>query len=255
MIPHHLISGLQDGPPVVLSHSLATNLSMWDAILAPLEQQFRVIRYDARGHGASSATGNDYSLQDLVADVTDLLDHLAIERAHFVGLSMGGMVGMGLGIDHADRLLRLVVCDARADAPPTYRNAWDTRIAAVMAGGMAAIAGATVDRWFTDGFKSDALAVARMRMMVEATPLEGYVGCARALKDLDYKRRLGAISVPVLYLVGDQDLGAPPEEMRAMQRLTPGARFLKIAGAGHISVVEQPVEAGTAISDFLSDKH
>lgn len=254
MIPSYLISGRPHGQPVVLAHSLATDRSMWDAMLPLLETHFQVIRYDARGHGSTPATGDAYTLQQLVADLIDLLDHLAIGRADFVGLSMGGMVGLGLGLDHPDRVRRLVVCDARADAPPAYRDAWDARIAAVKAGGMAAIGALTVDRWFTDGFKSDASAVARMRAMVEGTPVDGYVGCARALQGLDYKRRLETMTVPVLYLVGDQDAGAPPEEMRAMQRLTPGARFCQLAGAGHISVVEQPEEAGAAISDFLSSQ-
>ncbi|MEM5544316.1 alpha/beta fold hydrolase [Sulfitobacter sp. AS92] len=254
MIPHYKVSGQPEGQPVILSHGLATDLSMWDAIVPQLETQFRVIRYDTRGHGATPPNGDCYTLADLVGDVIALMDHLSIARADFVGLSMGGMIGMGLGLEHSERLRRLVVCDARADAPEAYREAWKTRISAVRAGGMAAISGPTVDRWFTDAFKKDPASVAAMRGLVESTTIDGYVGCARALKELDYKRRLNGLAVPVLYLVGDQDAGAPPPEMREMQRLTPGARFEEIDRAGHISVVEQPAMASTIISDFLSVK-
>lgn len=251
MLPHYRISGPEGGAPLVLSHGLATNLHMWDPVLPALEQEFRVIRYDARGHGVTPSAGAACTLHDLQSDVIALLDHLDIARAHFAGLSMGGMVGMGLGLDHADRLLGLVVCDARADAPEAYRSSWDDRIARIKAGGLEVLVEPTLDRWFTEAFKSDSQGMAWMRAMVRTTSVEGFVCCARALQGLDYKRRLGEMRVPTLYLVGDQDAGAPPGVMRDMHRLTPGSTFIAISHAGHISAVEQPTAVAEAILGFL----
>ena len=251
-VPYHIMTGLKGGMPLILAHGLATNLSMWEHILPSLEKNFLVIRYDSRGHGASPTLGNDFTLEDLTLDVINLLDHLKIEQADFVGLSMGGMVGMGLSLNHPDRVRRLVVCDARADAPEAYRDAWDKRISMVKEGGMTAISGQTVERWFTPTFKCNSSAVARMQAMVEGTQLDGYIGSARALKKLDYKRRLATMVVPTLYLVGDQDAGASPEEMRAIHSLTPGSLFHVLVGAGHLSAVEKPEEVGKLIFDFLT---
>ncbi|WP_114964573.1 alpha/beta fold hydrolase [Alkalilacustris brevis] len=248
MTPHYRISGPEGGAPLVLSHGLATNLHMWEPALPALEQEFRVIRYDARGHGATPSKGTVCTLHDLQSDVIALLDHLNIERAHFAGLSM---VGMGLGLDHADRLLSLVVCDARADAPEAYRSSWDDRIARIEAGGLDALVEPTLERWFTEAFKSDNQNMDWMRAMMRTTRTEGFICCARALQGLDYLRRLSEMRVPTLYLVGDQDAGAPPDVMRKMHCLTPGSKFVMIEDAGHISAVEQPATVAAEITRFI----
>lgn len=249
---NYRMTGPQDAPVVTLAHGLATDLSMWDGVTLALEREFRVLRYDARGHGGTPAYTDAYTLAELEQDVIDLLDSLEIATTCFVGLSMGGMVGMGLGLKHADRLNSLVVCDARADAPSSYRESWSDRIAKVEAGGIDAIAEQTVQRWFTEAFKSDAAAMERMRAMVKRTSVDGYIGCAKALRELDYARRLPELSAPTLFLVGAQDAGAPPQVMRDMHAATPGSEFALIDGAGHISAVEKPDEVAGAILKFIA---
>lgn len=248
---NYALSGAVDAPMITLAHGLATDLTMWDAVAPHLERQYRVLRYDARGHGKSPAQSDSYTLGELGQDVIDLLDALDIGTTHFVGLSMGGMVGMGLGLDHAERIDSLVVCDARGDAPEAYRKSWTDRIEKVMAGGVGALAAPTVDRWFTAGFKQNEAAVERMRAMVAATSADGYIGCARALRELDYARRLPGMTVPTLFLVGAEDAGAPPETMRQLHAATPGSQFVEIEDAGHISAVEQPDRVAGEILRFV----
>ncbi len=250
---NYVLSGRQAAPVITLAHGLATDLTMWDDVVQHLESRYQVLRYDARGHGKSPASSDRFSLSELAQDVIDLLDHLKIEKTHFVGLSMGGMVGMGLGLDHAERIEKLVVCDARGDAPEAYRKSWDDRIERVSAEGVAVLAKPTVERWFTAAFGQNQEAVERMRAMVAATSADGYVGCARALRELDYTRRLPTMTVPTLFLVGSEDAGAPPETMRQMHQITPGSQFVQIDNAGHISAVEQPDQVAAAITRFLGE--
>lgn len=250
---NYVLSGRQGAPIITLAHGLATDLTMWDAVSPHLESRYQVLRYDARGHGKSPASSNCFSLSELAQDVIDLLDQLMIEKTHFVGLSMGGMVGMGLGLDHPERIKRLVVCDARGDAPEAYRKSWDDRIERVSAEGVAVLAKPTVERWFTQAFGQNQEAVDRMRAMVAATSVDGYVGCARALRELDYTRRLPTMTVPTLFLVGSEDAGAPPETMWQMHQATPGSQFVQIDNASHISAVEQPDQVAAAITKFLGE--
>ena len=250
---NYVLSGRQGAPVIMLAHGLATDLTMWDDVVAQLESRYQVLRYDARGHGRSPAASDRFSLSELAQDVVDLLDHLKIEKTHFVGLSMGGMVGMGLGLDHSERINKLVVCDARGDAPEAYRKSWDDRIERVSAEGVAVLAKPTIERWFTAAFGQNREAVERMRAMVAATSVDGYVGCARALRELDYARRLPTMTVPTLFLVGSEDAGAPPETMRQMHQVTPGSQFVQIDNAGHISAVEQPDQVAAAITRFLGE--
>ncbi|MDF1610244.1 3-oxoadipate enol-lactonase [Hoeflea sp. YIM 152468] len=251
---NYKISGAANAPVITLAHGLATDLSMWDAVVPQLESRYRVLRYDARGHGQSPAPSDSYTLSELAQDVVDLLDDLSIEKTNFVGLSMGGMVGMGLGLHHAERIEKLVICDARGDAPDAYRKSWSDRIERVTADGVGVLAGPTVDRWFTEQFKRNDESVNRMRAMVSATSADGYVGCARALQDLDYARHLPTMTVPTLFLVGSEDVGAPPGTMRQLHHATPGSQFVEIENAGHISAVEQPDLVAAAILGFLGDK-
>lgn len=248
---NYLISGPEAAPPLVLSHALSTDLHMWDPVMPLLEHDFRVIRYDARGHGASPTTGSDCTLAGFQRDVIDLLDRLEIPRAHFAGLSLGGMVGMGLGLDHSDRVLGLVVCDAPAEIPAAARATWEDRIAQVRSGGIEALVEPTLARWFTEAFRSNPENMDWMREMVRRTSVEGYACCATALQALDYKTRLAEMRVPVLFLTGEQDAGASPEVMGEMHDRTPGSRFVTVTGAGHLSAVEQPEEVGPAIAGFL----
>lgn len=249
---HAVESGRADGPALVLAHGLATDLHLWDGVVPYLEPHCRLIRYDARGHGQSPApAGTNWRMDDLVADALSVMDRFGLHRAAYAGLSMGGMTGLGLALDHPARLTRLVVLNARADAPEAYVRAWDQRIATLHAQGLGVLVEPTLSRWFTAGFQADTAAMDRMRAMVLRTTPAGFEGCGRALQGLDYRRRLAEMTVPTLYLVGDEDQGAPPEVMREMAAATPGARTETITAAGHLSAVEQPRAVAEALLRFL----
>lgn len=246
------IEGPADAPWLILSHGVATNLSMWDGVVPALSRHYRVLRYDTRGHGSSPATPGDYTLGQLAGDVIALMDAQKIDSAHFCGLSLGGMTGLGLALDHADRFRSIVVADARAAAVPAYREAWAQRAAAARAGGIETLVEPSVSRWFPDAFRaSHPDEIARVEAMVRATSVDGYCGCAAALAGLDYESRLGDIRLPVLYLVGAEDQGAPPAVMRAMQQATPQSRYVEIPNAGHLSAVDQPDAFARAVLDFV----
>jgi 3-oxoadipate enol-lactonase len=227
---------------------------MWDDLTEALTSRYRVLRYDARGHGQSAATPGDYTFDLLVGDARRIMDAAGVARTHFVGLSMGGMVALGLALDSPTRLRSIAVCDARAEATEEYNEGWVQRIAIVRKGGVAALVDRTLGRWFTPQFVSrPSPALTKMRAMMSATSRAGYCGCAAALQTLDYARRLGEIRVPALYLVGAQDLGAPPEVVREMHARTPGSHYVEIPDAGHISAVEQPALFAAAVRQFIDE--
>lgn len=242
------------GPWVTLSHGLATDLTMWDELAAALKGRYRVLRYDARGHGGSAAPSGDYTLDMLVADAVGILDKLGIERTHFGGLSMGGMVTLGVTLDHPRRVQSAIVADSRHTTTPEFTKAWLDRIEAVRKGGVEAVVESTVARWSSAGLaERNPAAVARMQAMIRRTSANGYCGCAAALARLNYGHRLGEISIPALLLCGDEDHGAPPENTRQMNAMIKGSRFAEIRQAGHISNIEQPAAFNDAVIAFLGE--
>ena len=245
-----------DGPEgadwIVLSNSLGANLSMWDDQMPLLTSRFRTLRYDTRGHGGSDAPAGPYSFADLTGDVLRLLDHFGIEKPAFMGLSMGGMTGLGLAIDHPDRISRVICADGRADAPEPFRANWDQRIEKVEAGGLEAIVDGTIASWFTADWRAaNPDRVEAIRAMVLGNDPQGYIGCCLALKDLDYLRRLGSAGVPILYVGGRQDMGAAPEVMQAMADATPGGVYVPVENAAHLANINAPEAFNTAIQGFL----
>jgi len=242
------------GPWIMLSHGLATDLTMWDELAGALKDRYRVLRYDARGHGGSAATEGDYNLAMLVADATGILDALDIAQIHFVGLSMGGMVAQGLLLDHPRRIKSAVIADSRHTTTPEFTIAWRDRIDAVRKGGIEAIVASTVTRWSSAGLaQRNPAVVARMEKMIRNTSAAGYCGCAAALARLNYGHRLGEITQPTLLVCGSEDHGAPPENTRRMHAMIRGSRFLVIEQAGHISNIEQPDTFNQAVVAFLAD--
>ena len=247
------IDGPEGAPWLTFSNSLATNLSMWDAQVEALAADYRILRYDTRGHGDSEMTRGAYSLGLLVGDVVGLLNALGIERSHFVGLSLGGMTALGLALDHPQRLSSMAVCDARSDAPQAFRDSWPGRIAVALSDGMDGLVASTMSRWFAPEVLAQQLpSHDKVRAMIRGTSPEGYAGCARALQALDYRPRLGKIAVPTLFLVGAQDSATPPEVARAMHGAVPGSAFAELAAAGHLSNIDQPDAFNQAIAKFLS---
>ncbi|HMJ41922.1 MAG TPA: alpha/beta fold hydrolase [Pseudolabrys sp.] len=242
-----------DGPWVMLSHGLATDLTMWDELTGALKDRYRVLRYDARGHGASAAPAGDYSLDLLVDDAAALLDALDVKQTHFAGLSMGGMIGLGMLIKHPQRMKSAAIADSRHTTTPDFTQAWLDRIAAVRKGGIEAVVASTVSRWSSEGLaERNPAAIARMEAMVRGTSANGYCGCAAALPRLNYGSRLSEIKAPTLVLCGDEDHGAPPENSRQMSAMIKGSRFLEIKQAGHISNIEQPGIFNDAVRGFFN---
>jgi len=248
------IDGAPGLPWMVLSNSLACTHESWDGQMALLTQTHRVLRYDTRAHGRSSAPSGPYSMETFVGDVVGLMDHFEIAKADILGLSMGGMTALGVAIHHPDRVNRLICAAARSDSIPPFVDSWNTRIAAIRAaGGMSGVVDFTIERWFTPGFREahpDAVQMAE-QMILACNP-EGYIACAEALKGLDYKRSLGSIRAPALFIAGDKDGGAPPAAMREMAALTPGAAFVEISPASHIIIMENPTAFNATVGSWLS---
>jgi 3-oxoadipate enol-lactonase len=246
------VDGAEGAPWVVLSNSLGSNLSMWDGQIELLTSKYRVLRYDHRGHGASDVPPGPYSLDKLVGDVIELMDHFGIEKADWIGLSMGAMTGMGLAIHHPDRFGRMVLADGRADAPEMFRAMWDQRIAVVSEGGTEAVADGTLGMWLTEDWRAaNPEATAAVRAMIASTDPKGYIACCQGLKELDYLKDLGSVRVPVLYICGAEDKGAPPDVMKAMKAATPGAAYVEIPAAGHVPNINRPEAFNAALAQFL----
>ncbi|MDH5752620.1 MAG: alpha/beta fold hydrolase, partial [Deltaproteobacteria bacterium] len=208
---NYRLDGPEGAPVVLLSNSLAASLSMWEGQLPALVGAgFRVLRYDTRGHGASEVVPGPYSMEMLTADALALLDGLNLERVHFCGLSMGGMVGQMLGTHHGERLHSLILCDTAAYTGPP--EVWNRRIKAVSEGGMEAVVNETIERWFTPpGLKRLPREVRDIRAGILATPVEGYCACGSAIRDMDQRQSIRAITTPTLVVVGEQDPGTTVE--------------------------------------------
>jgi 3-oxoadipate enol-lactonase len=234
---------------LVLSTSIGTTPTMWDAQAEALAGDFDIVRYEHRGHGSSPVPPGPYSLADLGGDVLALLDERGIERAHFCGLSLGGMVGMWLAEHAPERIDRLVLCctAGRMDA-----GVWAERIASVRkAGSVEPIADATMQRWFTPRFRAERPAVvARFRAMFVGTPAEGYVACAQAIIGMAIEDRLASITAPTLVVAGAHDPSTPPEQGEAIARAIPGARF-EIVDAAHMANIEQEDRVTALIREHL----
>jgi 3-oxoadipate enol-lactonase len=248
---HYAVDGRPDGPPLVFSNSLGTNLDMWTAqAKAAAELGFRVIRYDQRGHGQSEAPSGPYTLKRLAADTIDLLDALKIEKAMFCGLSMGGMTGIHLGKHYPRRFSRLALCNTAAFMPP--RDMWEARIKAVSEGGMKAVAESVVERWFTPEFRvSDPAGVDRIRKQILSTPPGGYIGCCAAIRDMDERDMLGTIEAPVLVVIGERDPATPPEKGEFLVAHIPGAQKAVLTSA-HLSNIERRDDFNRVVLGFLS---
>lgn len=241
---------LHGGPPLVLSHALGTTLDLWWPQLDAFCAHFRLLRYDARGHGSSAAPPGPFSIAQLGTDVLRLLDAYHVERAHFCGLSMGGAVGLWLGAHAADRIDRLVVCNTLPWFGPP--DAFDSRIEAVRRGGLAAIVDATMERWFTAAFReAEPAAVRRIREQVLATSPEGYVACCAAVRDLDLRDDLARIRSRTLVVAGSDDPTSSPVAARTMAATIPGARCIELPAA-HLSNVGAPAAFNAAVLGFLA---
>lgn len=248
---NHLITGPDDAPVLLLGGSLGTNLSMWEPQIWQLSRSYRVIAFDHRGHGGSPVPPAPYTIADLGGDIVALMDRLAIERAFYAGISIGGMAGIWLGAHAPDRVDRLVLLCTSSHAPPPSR--WLDRAAAVRAAGSTeVIAGAVVERWFTPAFaEGHPAAIAAHRAMITATDPEGYCGCCEAIAAMDLRDVLPAITAPTLVIGALNDLALPPEHQGLIADAIAGARFELIDDAAHIASAEQPDTVNRLIQEHL----
>jgi 3-oxoadipate enol-lactonase len=245
------VDGPAKAPALLFSNSLGCDLSMWDAQAKALKRDFRIIRYDSRGHGRSTAPRGPYSIERLGLDALAILDTLKVKRAHFCGLSKGGMVGQWLASHHGERLGKVVLANTAARMGPP--DLWNDRIQLVRKNGLDAIVGGTMERWFSPRFRSeDAKSIARVAAMFTATPVEGYVGCCAAIRDMDQSESIRAIRNPVLVIVGRNDPATTPAVGRFIKERIRGAKLAKLPAA-HLSAVETPAAFTELLGNFLQD--
>jgi 3-oxoadipate enol-lactonase len=243
------VDGPDDAPVLVLSNSIGSTSAMWDPQVPALLERFRVVRYETRGHAGAPVPDGPYSLDDLGGDVVALLDRLGVARAHFAGLSLGGMTGMWLGVNAPDRIDRLaLLCTSAMLARDVD---WPARAATVRAEGTSAIAAATVERWFTEAFREANPDVAeRWRETIAATPSEGYAGCAEAIGAMDLEEAIAAVRAPTLVIAGRHDPATPPPHAELIASRIPGAR-LEIVDGAHLSNYERPDVVTGLLLDHL----
>jgi 3-oxoadipate enol-lactonase len=253
---NYQLDGPASGAAVTLSHSLATNLSMWDPQARALSSRYRVLRYDTRGHGETDAPAGPYALEQLAEDARALLRALGIARTHFIGLSMGGFIGQLLALTHPDMLQSLVLCDTTSRIPPEARPTWDERIRVAQTQGMEPHVEPTIGRWFTAPFREQRADVVNpVRAIIRGTPPQGYIGCCQAIAALELTDRLGGIRVPTLVIVGEDDPGTPVAASRTIHERIKGSELVILKSASHLSNLEQAEAFNRAITTFLARHH
>jgi 3-oxoadipate enol-lactonase len=242
------VSGKEGAPWLVFSHSLASNVRMWDPTIAAFKDRYRILNYDMRGHGASAAPAGPYTLDMLADDVLGLMKELKIERAKYIGLSIGGMIGQTLALRQTKHFEKMVLADTGHSQPPEAIKQWEDRIKIAQSQGMKALVPGTMERWFTPSFRETPPAK-KIADIIAATPVNGYVGCGQAIMKLNTTARLKEIKIPVLAITGEADPSAGGTKY--IGENVPGAKFVSIAQAAHIANVEQPDKFNQALRDFL----
>jgi 3-oxoadipate enol-lactonase len=247
------LSGKRNASVVMMSHSLGSSLTMWEPQLDTLEPSFQVLRYDTRGHGRTEAAKGPYTMELLAEDAVGLLDALGIDKVHWVGLSMGGMIGQCLALNHFDHLLSLALCDTSAAVPSEAQPLWQERINLVREKGLQPLLEPTMDRWFTPAFlKRNSQRLELIRKEFLSTPVEGYIGCIEAIRRVNYMDRLIKIESPTLIVVGEDDPGAPVSIAEAMHTRIKDSTLVVIPSARHLSNIEQPEAFNSALMKFLT---
>jgi 3-oxoadipate enol-lactonase len=232
---------------------IANDLSMWDGQVAALERDFNVLRYDLRGHGGTPASGGAYTIELLVSDLAALLDQLNIRRTSVIGLGLGGAIAQAFALAHPDRVDKLMPCCCRARMLPDFAAMWHKLRETVSTNGLESIVEPTVQRWFSEDFKSRHPEVLeKIRKMIRSTTQEGYMGVTAAFLGLDVEAELGSIKAPTLYVSGAEDkLGGPPALMEGLAANVKGARHVSVPNAAHIANIQNPEGFNRVLVDFL----
>jgi 3-oxoadipate enol-lactonase len=252
-VPLHCEDSGGPGEAVVLAHAIGCDRRMWEDLAGRLAARWRVLRIDTRGHGRSPVPPRPYTLGELAADALAVLDRLGVARAHWVGLSMGGMIGQAFALAHGDRLGRLVLANTTSSYGPEGRAMWHSRAKLVAEGGLAAIAHMVEARYFSSEFRKahPGVVAATMQRFLE-TPVEGYLGCCDAIAELDFAAELPRIHHRTLVIAGGADAGTPPAMSEEIAAKIPGARLAVLPGAAHLSAAEEPLAFASLVKDFLA---
>ncbi|MEO8668164.1 MAG: 3-oxoadipate enol-lactonase [Bauldia sp.] len=249
---HYRVDGPDDGVPVVFANSLGTDLRVFEALLPLLKGKLRFIRYDKRGHGLSDATPRPYRMSDHVADLAGLLDALKVRQAVIVGLSIGGLIALGLSASRPDLVRAIVLMDSAHKIGND--EMWNGRIDVVEKGGIAAIEKGVLERWFPESFRTGrSVELAGWRNMLTRTTVDGYAGSSAAIRDANYEAAARGLKVPVLGIGGSHDLATPPDLVKGTIAIIPGARFVLIDGSGHLPCVDAPAKVAAAMNDFFAE--
>jgi 3-oxoadipate enol-lactonase len=252
IIQHYVVQGPEGKPALVLANSLGSDLRIWDGLVPHLTEDFRIIRYDNRGHGLSDAPAPPYRLDDFVLDLLGLLDALQINEASVCGLSVGGVIAQGLALSYPDRVSALVLCDTGMRIGSF--DSWEERIRLVRESGLTQLISFSMERWFSAAFREHRSVEMRgYANMLLRTPVDGYLGTCYALRDADLTRETPKINKPALVLCGDQDLGTPPDLGRELARAIPGGRFSLIKDAAHLTCIEQPQAIARQLREFFQE--
>jgi 3-oxoadipate enol-lactonase len=244
------LEGPADAPVLMLSNSLLTGYGMWDLQAPAFARRFRLLRYDTRGHGETQATPGPYSMDLLAGDALGLLDALGIERVHFLGLSMGGMIAQCLAAKHPERLLSVCLCDTACTMPPA--SIWNERIAMARSDGTGGFVRLMTERWLTADFRAGhPEVIAKLGAMISATSVDGLVGCAQAIRDMDHTAILLDIRLPTLIVVGESDPGTPVAAAEVLQRGIVNSRLEIIERAAHLPNIEQAERFNKIVLDFV----
>jgi 3-oxoadipate enol-lactonase len=242
--------GPENGHVVLMANSLMSSHAMWDWNVPALTDRYRVLRYDKRGHGGTQTTPGTYSIAQLADDAVGLLDALQIKKVHFVGLSIGGMIGQQIGARFPERVYSLSLCDTASEMPP--RSLWEDRFATARKEGLAGLVDGTIKRWFTDPFVHRAPQdIEKVRQMILETGVDGYIGCGSAVRDMAQTTMLLKIKTPTLILTGRQDPACTVEQSIVLNRMIEGSKFVIIEEAAHLSNIEQPAVFNQTIREFI----
>ena len=247
---NYLVEG--EGPWLTMSHSLACNLHMWDEEAKRLSSRYKVLRYDTRGHGGSSAPAGAYTLELLADDLHALLRALGVQSTHFIGLSMGGMIGQTFALKYPGVFNSLALCDTSSRYPAEAAGAWVERIKTVEAQGMEPMVAPTLERWFTASYrKAHPGVIEKVAAMIRSTPVPGYVGCCYAIPKINLTARLAEIRCASLVIVGKDDPGTPVSMAEDIHRALPGSQLVILPSAAHLSNLEQPDAFNQALGEFI----
>ena len=247
---HYKLEGPENGPSIVFSNSLGTDMRIWDEVISYLPKNLKILRYDKRGHGLSDCPNSPYSMGTLVKDIEALMDTLKLKNSLLIGLSIGGMIAQGLAVKRLDLVRAMVLSNTAAKIGNS--EIWEDRINTVKSFGMKALTEETMKRWFSNDFL-ESKEIHKWKNMVERQPVEGYIGCAHAISGTDFYTPTSSLRLPTIAIAGSEDGSTPPDLVRETSNLIPGSKFNLIKGAGHIPCVEAPIKYANILSGFMKE--